>query len=78
MRFGIECQEGILLDINLTHKELADMVGTCRQTMTTVLNQLRKENHINLLNRKIVIPSMNRLEFLIEQAATSYSDRNHV
>jgi len=65
MRFGKECKEGVLLDVHLTHKELADMVGTCRQTMTTILSQLKKENHIKLQGRKIVVPSIIVLEQMV-------------
>jgi CRP/FNR family transcriptional regulator len=33
---------GIMLGIRLTHQELANMIGTTRQSVTTVLNDLRR------------------------------------
>ena len=69
MRFGVECKDGTLLNVTLTHKELADMVGTCRQTMTTILNQLKKENLIKLQDRKIVVSSLTTLEYQVTQTA---------
>jgi CRP-like cAMP-binding protein len=42
-KFGKPCDRGIVLDIKLTHQDIADMIGTTRVTMTRTLNQFRSE-----------------------------------
>ncbi len=37
-RCGKETKNGIILDVQLTHEEIASMVGTSRQTVTSLLN----------------------------------------
>ena len=56
-RYGVRCGKEILLDIPLTHQEIADMVGTTRQTVTSVLNQLRRQGVLSIENRRIRVES---------------------
>ncbi len=46
---------------HLTHKDIASLTGTSRQTVTTVMNELRDENVINFDRRRILIRDMGRL-----------------
>lgn len=46
---------------HLTHKDIASLTGTSRQTVTTVLNELRENNVINFDRRKILIRDMEKL-----------------
>jgi CRP-like cAMP-binding protein len=46
---------------HLTHKDIASLTGTSRQTVTTVLNELRDENIINFDRRRILIRDMEKL-----------------
>ena len=39
-KFGREVAQGTLIDIRLTHQELADIIGSTRVTVTRSLNQL--------------------------------------
>ncbi|HHP7231758.1 MAG TPA: Crp/Fnr family transcriptional regulator [Xenococcaceae cyanobacterium] len=39
-KFGRQVVQGTLIDIRLTHQELADIIGSTRVTVTRVLNQL--------------------------------------
>ena len=45
----------------LTHQEIANLTATSRQTVTSVLNELRKENLIYFNRRSILIRDMARL-----------------
>ncbi len=45
----------------LTQQEIANITGTSRQTVTSVLNELRKENLINFNRRTILIRDMSKL-----------------
>jgi len=45
----------------LTHQDMANLTGTSRQTVTTILNELRDKNLINFDRRKILIRDMDKL-----------------
>lgn len=45
----------------LTHQDIANLTGTSRQTVTTILNDLRDQNLINFDRRKILIRDMDKL-----------------
>ena len=54
-RCGIPSARGLCLNITLTHQEIADMIGTTRQTVTTTLGQLEREGLISIDQHKIHI-----------------------
>ena len=64
-RYGIRNGKDILLNIPLTHQEIADMVGTTRQTVTSMLGKLRRQGVLSIENHRIVIESE---EFLNEMS----------
>jgi len=43
----------ILIKNFLTHNEIASLIGTSRQTVTIVLNELKKTNQIHVDRRKM-------------------------
>jgi CRP-like cAMP-binding protein len=45
----------------LTHKDIASLTGTSRQTVTTVLNDLKEKNLINFDRRRFLIRDMDKL-----------------
>lgn len=51
----------MMIKNHLTHKNIASLTGTSRQTVTTVLNELREENIINFDRRRILIRDMDKL-----------------
>lgn len=59
--------EDVLLDIDLTHQDLADMIGTSRQTMTSVLGQLKRRGVLRIEHHHIHIPSQQLLEGLVDR-----------
>ena len=52
----------MLLKHSLTQQDIANITGTSRQTVTSVLNDLRKSDLIYFNRRSILIRDMNRLE----------------
>jgi len=50
-----------LIKNNFTHKDIASLTGTSRQTVTTTLNNLKEQNIINFDRRRILIRDMNLL-----------------
>ena len=61
-RHGVRVEQNIYLSIDLTHQEIADMVGTTRQTVTGVLGQLQRRGLMRLENRRILIENPELLE----------------
>jgi CRP-like cAMP-binding protein len=49
------------VDHYLTHKDIADLIGTTRQTVTTLLNELRNEGKIDFSRRTIHVADINKL-----------------
>lgn len=50
-----------MIKSHLTHKDIAALTGTSRQTVTTVLNELRDKNIINFDRRQILIRDLELL-----------------
>ena len=59
--FGVKNEEGLLIDLRLTHEDLASMVGVSRQFVNRALNGIKNAGYIKLGKRKIVITDMERL-----------------
>jgi CRP/FNR family transcriptional regulator len=65
-RYGTRVGKEIFLNIPLTHQEIADMVGTSRQTVTTTLSSLKRQGVLSIDNRRIHIESEELLSELIQ------------
>jgi len=51
-----------MIPTKLTHKDIAALTGTSRQTVTTILNELKEQNLINFDRRKILIRDLDLLK----------------
>lgn len=51
-----------MIPTKLTHKDIAALTGTSRQTVTTILNELKDQNLINFDRRKILIRDLDQLK----------------
>ncbi|MBS4209414.1 Crp/Fnr family transcriptional regulator [Bacillus sp. FJAT-50079] len=56
----------ITINLPMTHQEFANSVGTTRETINRLLNQLTKENILVVDRRRIVIKDINRIKELLE------------
>ncbi len=54
-RHGIRDSHGTIIDLKITHQELAEMVGTSRETVTRVLARLREQGVIEVANRRMTL-----------------------
>lgn len=48
-RFGREVEQGRLIDMRLTHEDIADLLGSTRVTITRILKQLEEDGLIHRL-----------------------------
>jgi CRP/FNR family cyclic AMP-dependent transcriptional regulator len=54
-RHGIRDSHGTIIDLKITHQELAEMVGTSRETVTRVLAKLREQGIIEVDHRRMTL-----------------------
>lgn len=54
-RFGRQIEQGQLIDLRLTHQDLADLVGLTRVTVTRVLNDLEQQGFIQRRRRQAIV-----------------------
>jgi CRP/FNR family transcriptional regulator len=54
-RYGRPEPEGMLIDLQLPHREIASIVGSTRESVTVRLNALRRAGIIDFVDRKILI-----------------------
>lgn len=61
-RFGIEDNRGRLLRIKITHKDMASLIGSSRETVSLMLSEMRRQGLIDLnSDRKIIIRDADQL-----------------
>jgi CRP/FNR family transcriptional regulator len=61
---GQETQDGIQIDFKITHKELADLIGSARENTTSALNRLAKEGVLDKKRYRIIVKDEVRLKQL--------------
>jgi CRP/FNR family transcriptional regulator, cyclic AMP receptor protein len=54
-KHGIRDAHGTIIDLKITHQELAEMVGTSRETVTRTLAHLREQGIIEIEQRRITL-----------------------
>lgn len=58
---GENYSDEILINHSLTHQDIASLTATSRQTVTTILNQLKEAKTINFDRKSILIHDLNKL-----------------
>ncbi|MEB3219082.1 MAG: Crp/Fnr family transcriptional regulator [Nostocales cyanobacterium 94392] len=59
-KFGREVEQGKLIDLNVTHQEMAEVLNTTRVTVTRLLQQFEDEQNIVRHKRRIILRSPNK------------------
>lgn len=52
----------IIIRNYLTHNDIAGIISTCRQTVTSILNELKSEGYISYSRKEIIITNLSQLE----------------
>lgn len=58
---GIKKGNEIFVKNYFTHKDIADLIGTSRQTVTTILNELKSHDLISFSRKSFVVHDINQL-----------------
>lgn len=54
-RFGQEVEQGKLIDLRLTHQDIAELIGVTRVTVTRLLNDFEKQGIIQRQERQFIV-----------------------
>ena len=65
--YGEPSDERVNIAMHLTHQEIADMIGVCRQTVSTLIAGMKKTGIISSNRQGIVIHNMPRLNAALKQ-----------
>lgn len=59
--YGVETEDGVLIDLDISITYLASMLGSARETISKSMTRLEKEGLIKYKGKKIVVPERNAL-----------------
>lgn len=72
-RYGRAVAHDIHLDIRFTHQEMADMIGATRQTVTTVMSELRRKGVLSVEDHYICVRRPELLQGMAREAPSALS-----
>ena len=53
--YGVDTEEGIQIGLKITHQEMANLIGSTRETISLTLAQFKKKGFINMNGRTVVL-----------------------
>lgn len=66
-KFGRDVEQGKLIDLNVTHQEMAEVLNTTRVTVTRLLQQFEEENIMIRHKRRIILRTPNNNQNTIQR-----------
>lgn len=73
-QYGRPVVEGILIDIRLSHQDLASLIGITRESVTLTLGELQNERMISIGRQRIVV--LDRQRLIQAAGLSSMNDQN--
>ena len=61
---GVDTEQGIRIELDITHQDIAEMIAANRSTVTTYLNELRREGFLHKDGRRLVLASSRKISAL--------------
>ncbi len=68
-QYGAPAAGGIMLRVKLSHQDLADLIGTTRESVTIRLGELQAEGLLTAERRKIILKDVRALAASVDSAA---------
>jgi CRP-like cAMP-binding protein len=62
--YGVEDARGTLVAIKITHQEMANLIGSTRETVSLTLSQFKREGLIAMDGRKVIVTDFDGLRAL--------------
>jgi CRP/FNR family transcriptional regulator, cyclic AMP receptor protein len=61
---GVEHRRGLVLSIKITHQEMANLIGSTRETVSLTLSQFKRKGYIQTEGRKVILADREGLRSL--------------
>jgi CRP-like cAMP-binding protein len=62
--YGIEDARGVLVSLKITHQEMANLIGSTRETVSLTLSQFKRRGFIHTEGRKVILADRDGLRAL--------------
>jgi len=62
---GVEHRRGLVLGLKITHQEMANLIGSTRETVSLTLSQFKRKGYIHSEGRKVILADREALRSLI-------------
>jgi len=66
-KYGRMTEQGVFIDVKLSHQEMSNVIGTTREMVTVMLGELREQRNIDITRRRIILKDMDRLAETIDE-----------
>ncbi|MFD2115886.1 Crp/Fnr family transcriptional regulator [Paenibacillus yanchengensis] len=66
-KHGVQKQDNILIDLKLTHQQIADLTGTVRETVTKVMQELQTMGILKIEKKRITITDHQQYLLLFDE-----------
>ncbi|MDZ4694594.1 MAG: Crp/Fnr family transcriptional regulator, partial [Deltaproteobacteria bacterium] len=63
-RHGVVSQSGLELALKITHQELANLIGSTRETVSLTLSQFKRKGYITTEGRRVILADQDGLRSL--------------
>lgn len=60
-RFGVRDSRGVIVDLRLTHREMASLIGATRETVSVAIVELRSDEVVRTEHRRVILLDEDRL-----------------
>lgn len=67
VHFGVRDSRGVIVNLKLTHKEIASLIGATRETVSFAILDLRKDGLILTEGKRVILVDEPRLKLLRDQ-----------
>lgn len=65
--YGKNTTKGIEINLGMTRQDIANIVGTTRETASRAMSQLKKKKYIDMNGKSIIIKDINKLKEEVEE-----------
>ena len=62
--YGIDDSRGTLVSLKITHQEMANLIGSTRETVSLTLSQFKRKGLIQTEGRRVILSDMEGLRAL--------------
>jgi CRP-like cAMP-binding protein len=67
--YGQVTPDGLLIDLPLTHQEVAELIGSTRETTSLAINQLQKQGLLERRSKRFLLPDPDALRGHLSSAS---------